>query len=64
MIGIGAAIAIGVMKVMEFAGGKKGDMQSMMMQPIFFPVPSHTSIDQGCGISPYWIPYSSFVNLS
>ena len=32
MIGIGAAIAIGVMKVMEFAGDKKGDMQSMMMQ--------------------------------
>ena len=32
LVGLGVALAVGGMKVMEFAGGKKGDMQAMMMQ--------------------------------
>ena len=32
LVGLGVALAVGGMKVMEFLGGKKGDMQSMMMQ--------------------------------
>jgi len=32
LVGLGVALAVGFGKVMEFVGGKKGDMQSMMLQ--------------------------------
>ena len=32
LVGVGVALAVGAGKVMEFVGGKKGDMQSMMLQ--------------------------------
>ena len=32
LVGAGVALAVGAGKVMEFVGGKKGDMQSMMLQ--------------------------------